>query len=402
MLLKKNSLKIIVFIIASFFALYSKSSLSIIILIGTQIALWVNDVMAQKAVIESLANTTIEKVTEAHTQVNQANETLESLIRSIPSALAYINQKGEFEVTNENFDYLIDPSHKNVFDASIDTPIRKVLLDAFLGEKQFIRQLNYRDVDYQILSVPFFGEKNRYNGCMIIFQDVTRVVEGEKIQKRFIADASHELRTPITAIKGMIEILNRPGFDDDATRVEFLKQIEKENGRMDKIVEDLLFQSKLKANQVYIEKAFFNVKQFLEGVLYDKRQEIQNANISVHVNCSDSLQVYADQFRLSQVFVNLINNAINYTKDGDITITCRKEDRKVIIQFADNGQGIAPDLLPHIFERFVRGDSARSRDTGGSGLGLAISKSILEAHGGTLEASSELGVGTTFTLTLHH
>lgn len=400
MLPKKISVKVVVLGLTAIYAITSKTAISIIVLIAVQIILWIMDVMAKQKQINVMETSAIHRESIAKSQVDLAYDKLDMLIHAIPSALAYINQKGEFEVTNQNFDYLIEPTQKNVFDASIDTPIRKMILDAFLGEKHFVRQLTYRDIDYQILSVPFFDERSRYNGCMIIFQDVTRVVEGEKVQKRFIADASHELRTPITAIKGMIEILNREGFDDDATRKEFFKQIEKENNRLDKIVEDLLLQSRLQANQVYIEKAVFNVRQFLEGVLYDKRQEIQSADIDVTINCSDTLQMYADQFRLSQVFTNLINNALNYARGGEILINCRKSDNHVVVEFSDNGQGIDPELLPHIFERFMRGESSRSRDNGGSGLGLAISKSILEAHGGTIDVRSRLGEGTSFILVI--
>lgn len=397
---KKNNWQLIVGVIVAIFALVDQSTISILSLVVIMGGIWFLNNVEQREHIEVIESSAERTKGYALEKADQAHDKLETLISAIPSALGYIDQKGNFSVTNQMFEYLIDPMHKSVFDASIDVPIRKVLLDAFLGEKQFIRQISYRSTDYQILSIPFFTDKGRYDGCMVIFQDVTRVVDGEKIQKQFIADASHELRTPITAIKGMVEILNRPDFDDDNTRKEFLKQIEKENNRLDRIVEDLLLQSRLKANQVHLEKSFFNVKSFLEGVVYDKRIELQRAGITTHIESSDTLQVYGDQFRLNQVIVNLINNAINYSKNGNIWIRCRKTDHHVIIEFEDDGQGIAEDLLPHIFERFVRGDASRSRDSGGSGLGLAISKSILEAHGGTIQVSSVVDKGTTFTLVL--
>lgn len=400
MLQKKNNWQFVVSALAAAFALFDKSTISILILVFIMGSIWILNNLEQKEHIEVIESSAERTKGDALVKVDQAYDRLETLIRAIPSALGYIDQKGNFNVTNQMFEYLIEPHHKSVFDASIDVPIRKVLLDAFLGEKQFIRQLSYRGTDYQILSIPFFKDQNRYDGCMVIFQDVTRVVDGEKIQKQFIADASHELRTPITAIKGMVEILNREGFDDEQTRKEFLKQIEKENNRLDKIVEDLLLQSRLKANQVHLEKSFFKIKPFLEGVVYDKRIELQRAGITTHIESSDTLEVYADQFRLNQVFVNLINNAINYSKNGNIWISCRKHDHHISIDFADDGQGIAEDLLPHIFERFVRGDVSRARDSGGSGLGLAISKSILEAHGGSIQVKSVVDEGTTFTLNL--
>ncbi|WZU03007.1 hypothetical protein MGH68_09435 [Erysipelothrix sp. D19-032] len=203
------------------------------------------------------------------------------MINAIPSPLVYINQRGDFEVSNQYFDQMLVSQAQNVYDVNIDSPIRQTLLDAFLNEQQFVRQFSYKDIDYQVLSIPLLTETRRYHGCMLIFQDVTRVVEGEKMQKRFIADASHELRTPITSIKGMVEIMTRPDFDDDQTRTEFLDQTKKEVERLDRIVEDLLLQSRLRANQVYLERTHFNLKQFFEGLIYDRRQALHQHNIEV-------------------------------------------------------------------------------------------------------------------------
>ena len=400
MLSKRGRWQLIFIALSALFALQVRSTFSIVTLIVVNGLVWFVNYLNQQEHIEVLETDAKRTKDDAQLEVDDAYEKLNILLQGIPSALGYIDQKGKFDVTNQMFDYLVEPKNKTVFDATIDVPIRKVLLDAFLGEKQFIRQINYRDTDYQILSVPFFTDKDRYNGCMVIFQDVTRIVEGEKIQRRFIADASHELRTPITAIKGMVEILNRASFNDPDTLKEFLKQIEKENNRLDKIVEDLLLQSRLSANQVRLERSFISMHSFLEGIVYDKRREIQSSNIDVSVECSETLTIFADPFRLSQVFINLINNSINYTKNGSIHISCHKHEDKTHIIFEDNGAGMSPEILPHIFERFVRGDGARGRDNGGTGLGLAITKSIIDAHGGMIEVQSDVGRGTRFIITL--
>lgn len=338
---------------------------------------------------------------EANVRADDTHDKLVHVINAIPSPIVYINQRGDFEVSNENFDQLVAESHRNVYDVSIDSPLRQTLLDAFLNEKQFVRQFNYHEIDFQVLSIPVINE-GRYNGCVLVFQDVTRIVEGEKMQKRFIADASHELRTPITSIKGMSEIMNREGFSDVETAQEFIAQIAKENHRLEQIVDDLLLQSRLKSNKVYLDKSNFNLKQFFDGLIYERRQKLHQENIKVVLNCPSDITVTADHFRLSQVVLNLFNNAINYSKDGTITIACSQSLGKLKISFKDSGEGIDPEILPHIFERFFKGNSDRSRESGGSGLGLAISKSIMEAHGGTLEVKSELGKGTEFIITLEN
>ena len=384
----------------------------VIALLVNQQAIYVLVFIFQIAMIFSFYNTRRNKVVEIEEKSNleadkaneRADETfilLTKLIEAIPSPLVYINQRGDFEVSNQYFQKLTKSDQNNVYDVLIDSPLRQTLLDAFLNEKQFVRQFTYENTDFQVLSIPLFNEK-RYVGCMLIFQDVTRVVEGEKMQKRFIADASHELRTPITAIKGMIEILNRDRYDDLDTAKEFGVQIEKETNKLEQIVDDLLLQSRLKSNKVYLELSSFNLKQFFDGLIYEKRQELHKNNIEVVLNCPSDINLTADHFRLSQVVLNLLNNAINYSKDGQIMIQCSSRKNKVKIKLIDTGSGIKSGDLPHIFERFFKGSPDTSKQRTGSGLGLAISKSIIEAHGGSIMVDSVEGEGTTFTIELEN
>ncbi|WP_236261708.1 sensor histidine kinase [Erysipelothrix anatis] len=395
-----NRINVIIFLFIAGITLYYQNLISIVVLIITAICMLAVNSLKQSDAVHSIRKHAEKEKKEAHYRADDATDKLVKLINAIPSPLVYINQRGDFEVSNQYFDQMLVSQAQNVYDVNIDSPIRQTLLDAFLNEQQFVRQFSYKDIDYQVLSIPLLTETRRYHGCMLIFQDVTRVVEGEKMQKRFIADASHELRTPITSIKGMVEIMTRPDFDDDQTRTEFLDQTKKEVERLDRIVEDLLLQSRLRANQVYLEKTHFNLKQFFEGLIYDRRQALHQHNIEVQLNCPSDLEIFADQFRISQVFLNLFNNAINYAHGGCIRIVCTAEGRRVKIDFSDDGDGISENLLPHIFERFYRGENSRTRDTGGSGLGLAISKSIIEAHRGQLSVASQKGKGTTFTINI--
>ncbi|CAM4197092.1 cell wall metabolism sensor histidine kinase WalK [Erysipelothrix aquatica] len=395
-----NRINVIIFLLIAGITLYYQNLISIVVLIIAAICMLAVNSLKQSDTVHSIRKHAEKEKKEAHYRADDATDKLVKLINAIPSPLVYINQRGDFEVSNQYFDQMLVSQAQNVYDVNIDSPIRQTLLDAFLNEQQFVRQFSYKDIDYQVLSIPLLTETRRYHGCMLIFQDVTRVVEGEKMQKRFIADASHELRTPITSIKGMVEIMTRPDFDDDQTRTEFLDQTKKEVERLDRIVEDLLLQSRLRANQVYLEKTHFNLKQFFEGLIYDRRQALHQHNIEVQLNCPSDLEIFADQFRMSQVFLNLFNNAINYAHGGCIRIVCTAEGRRVKIDFSDDGDGISENLLPHIFERFYRGEDSRTRDTGGSGLGLAISKSIIEAHRGQLSVTSKKGNGTTFTVNI--
>ena len=324
---------------------------------------------------------------------------LNQIFNAIPSPLVYFNYNGDIEVANNYFNQIIGRPAKNVYDNTIDYTIRNILIEESINRNQFIKRINYDSIDYQVHAIPIFNDEI-YLGSIMVFQDVTQIVESENMQKRFISDASHELRTPITSIMGMVEILNRPHFDDEETQREFLYQIENDVKSLDHLVKDLLLQSKMRENKLYLDKVIFDLRHLFDNILYDLRKDLKKANIKVELDCPSNISVFADQFRLSQVFVNLINNSINYTENGIITITASASNNQVDIIISDNGKGINKDILPYIFDRFYRGQSDRGRKVGGSGLGLAISKSIIQAHGGSIEVKSEENKGTTFIIKL--
>lgn len=324
---------------------------------------------------------------------------LDQMFNAIPSPLVYFNKEGNIEISNIYFSQMVSGVYINVYDKSIDYTIRNLLIEASINRNKFIRRINYNSIDYQVHAIPIISNDS-YVGSILVFQDVTQIVEGENMQKRFISDASHELRTPITSIMGMVEILNRAGFNDLETQKEFLFQIENDVKNLDLIVKDLLLQSKMREKKLYLDKVIFDLEQLFENIIHDLRADLIKAKIKVRLQCEGNITIFADQFRLSQVFINLINNSINYAENGIIDILCESTETQVIITISDNGKGIKEENLPHVFERFYRGESDRRRKVGGSGLGLAISKSIIDAHDGTIEVISKENIGTTFIIKL--
>ena len=401
MLRKLNNIIVIIFVVLSALILQFGKTFKVeamILGVGLIAVIAVNHYFV-KAHEKELQEKLEEVERKSKKKDTESEDKMAQIIASIPSALVYINQRGEFDVSNKKFNSILNVEALNVYDSRIDTNFRQMLLDAFLNEKQFIRQEVFNDVNYQVLSIPML-KKGRYNGCMIILQDITRLLEGEKMQKQFIANASHELKTPIASIKGMSEVLNRSDFDDEETSKEFLARIQIESARLEQIVEDLLLQSKLMENKLHLEKTEFNLRQFFEGLIYEKRRELHMANIEVILNCPSDVMIVGDHFRLSQVFINLFNNAINYAANESIKIDCNISRKNWNIRFCDTGAGIDESVIPHIFERFYRADAARERYSGSTGLGLAISKAIIEAHGGHIQVESELGKGTCFEVQL--
>ena len=233
-------------------------------------------------------------------------------------------------------------------------------------------------------------------GCLYIFQNITYILERERIQKRFIADASHELKTPVSAIKGMIEILNRPNFKDDETLLDFHQQIEIETKRMENIIQDMLTLSRNTAKNVLLNIEHFNPYLLINDVIRSQQSHVQQKHLNVENKLSEDMMIEADRDKFYHIFSNLLSNAIKSSVQGTIRFESSMDDRFLSIRIQDEGVGMHSSEIPYIFERYYRIDESRSRDTGGSGLGLAIVKTYVNAHQGTIEVQSEEGKGSSF------
>ena len=213
-------------------------------------------------------------------------------------------------------------------------------------------------------------------------------------QRRFVADVSHEMRTPLTTIQGNLDLIRRIGYDEEA-----LEAIESEAGRMSRLVGDLLLLAKADAGRLSLEKTNVDLDTLVLEVY--NQAHLLSEGVDVQLGNLDRAQVLGDPDRLKQLLLNLVSNGLKYTPaGGSVTIDMTRDERTVKIAVSDTGIGIPEEDLPHIFDRFYRVDRARSRAQGGTGLGLSIAKWIADAHGGCLTVTSQLGQGSTFTISL--
>lgn len=240
------------------------------------------------------------------------------------------------------------------------------------------------------------GQLSRALNAMLgrIQRSVEEAHEQEQTMRRFVGDASHELRTPLTSLRGYTE-LYRSGAMRDADKV--LQKISDEAGRMNYLVEDLLSLTRAEGSPMEVGKV--DVFELVVGVASTLRVAHPESKISVFNHAEELPMVKGDPQKLHRVVVNLVNNALVHG-GADAEIHVGLNQSRVTIEVKDNGIGMSPEVTEHVFERFYRSDTSRSRATGGSGLGLAIVKSIVEAHQGTVSVESEPGVGTTFTVSL--
>jgi len=247
---------------------------------------------------------------------------------------------------------------------------------------------------------PYVNRENQVDGIVILLRDITEHKKLDDMRKEFVANVSHEIRTPITSIKSYAETLLDGVMEDPKTAKEFLEVIESEADRMTLLVKDLLDLSRFDNNQLQLQLEETDITSLVAQCI--KQSYVLASKKSQKFVFDDKQKRYmvnVDPARINQVITNLINNAIKYGSDGcAITIETSEAARHYFVSITDKGPGISKDDLPHIFDRFYRVDKARSRAMGGTGLGLAISKEIMEAHGGKIFAESQLGVGTTMTL----
>lgn len=330
------------------------------------------------------------------------NKQLLAIVGSIPFPMLLMDQFGNIVMHNNLSEISLDMPYQGDMSYLNNNFVRSIsefIKDAFILEKPLDKIMKVNGVEYQGLSVPVTAKK-KYSGCLILFQDISKTLEGEKIQKRFIADASHELKTPIAVIKGMVEILNRDDFDDEATRIEFMKQIEVEINRLDVLVKDLLQLSRLSMSNPILERRKVNMCDIIQKCIHSLEKQADHKGLNVVCDFQSQDEVFCDPGKMQQVIVNLLSNAIKYSDTGTITLRTKNESPYYIMEVEDQGAGLNEYQLSHIFERFYRVDDDRSRKSGGSGLGLPIVKGIVDAHGGKLEVHSTPGKGTTFSIKL--
>lgn len=236
------------------------------------------------------------------------------------------------------------------------------------------------------------------SGAVIVLHDITELRKLERIRRDFVANVSHEFRTPLTAIQGFAETLIGGAMDDPQNRGRFLGIILEHSRRLARLTEDLLKLSQMDAERLELEIRPVSVAQLIESCYETSQRRALEKDLSLSLNVPSQLpDVAADSRRIQEVLQNLLDNAIQYTlPGGKIVLSAELHNDEVVFVVADTGIGIPQADQPRIFERFYRVDVARSREAGGTGLGLSIAKHLVEAHGGRIWVQSEVGVGSKF------
>ena len=346
-------------------------------------------------VIDAMTLELKDKLSEVSTQKNQ----IETILLHMTDGIIAFNMKGDIILINPAAKKFLsirpeDNTFEDIFGKfELGINMEKIIyLENWTSTEQ---RIQVEDRYVNVFFAPFKDEKERPDGVIAVIQDITEHVKLDNIQKEFVADVSHELKTPITSIMGYADTLLEGGYDEE-TKIKFLNVISSESRRMARLVTDLLTLSRYDSNKKKTKKELFDLGELVKKSQEKLAIEIKKKNHDVKCFVTaDVPPVYADKDDIERVVLNILSNSIKYTKDGgEIKIYVGFVYTDAYIKIIDNGYGIPEEDLSRIFERFYRVDKARTRELGGSGLGLSIAKEILDKNGGSIDIKSEVGKGT--------
>ena len=332
-------------------------------------------------------------------EVSRQKKQIETILLHMTDGIIAFNMEGKIILVNPAATRLLrimpeDENFEKIFKKlDVEINMEKIIyLDDWTSSEE---RISIGDKHINLFFAPLKDELDRPAGVMVVIQDITEHVKLDNMRKEFVADVSHELKTPITSIMGYADTLLEGEYDKE-TQDKFLNVIATEARRMAKLVTDLLALSRFDNNQVNVEKEEFDLGELVKRCQEKVQLEINKKHH--HVECfvtANVPPVYADKYGIERVVLNILTNSIKYTKDeGNIKIYVGFVYNDAYIKVIDNGMGIPEEDLTKIFDRFYRVDKARTRETGGTGLGLSIAKEILDKNEGSIDIKSEQGKGT--------
>ncbi|PZX07371.1 signal transduction histidine kinase [Psychrobacillus insolitus] len=277
------------------------------------------------------------------------------------------------------------------------TALSKVITRPLIRMKEATEKLSKGDFDVRL---PYIG-KDELGELSGSIQKLANDLERLKNERNeFLASIAHELSTPLTYLIGYTKVAMRKEISEQA-REQYLSIIAEESERMKELVKNLLDLAKMDENTFTVSKEYFGAQTFFENIVKLVGPSFEMKNIKLILLCENNFQVHADSLRLEQIVLNLLDNALKYSKENtEVTLTVRKKEKKTIISVIDFGIGIPTDEVEFVFEKLYRVEKSRSRSFVGSGIGLAVVKELVEAHGGSIEVKSIYGNGSTFTVTI--
>jgi two-component system phosphate regulon sensor histidine kinase PhoR len=342
-------------------------------------------------------------------EITQEKETLNTILRGMSDGVMVVDAQGKIILINEVLEELLQKSLTAIGKTPVEVIRNAELQDGFTEVLEKGQTFNMelsiatREADkiFDITIVRLMPQ-DKAEGAVAVFHDITDLKRIEKIRKDFVANVSHEFRTPLTSIKGYAETLCEDGFDDDSQGRSFAQIIVKHANRLSSLVEDLLSLTQLESQSTPINRKAFDLRKVLDASVLVVKPSADTKNLSIQTeSVAEKTMVWADRDQVGQALINLLDNAVKYTQEGgSIIVSVTDAGDEVHVTVKDTGIGIPREHLNRIFERFYRVDKNRSREMGGTGLGLSIVKHIIQVHGGRVWVQSEPEEGSAFSFSL--
>lgn len=352
--------------------------------------------------IRELAGSIEEMTRKIEVNLRKKNERaaqLNTILESIDCGVLAVDNDNNVILINRYAMEELEVTGQEVLGKNVFLSVRSSALNEFLeaGRKQECITVGERI--FQLLANPILNGETRM-GTAIIIQDITDSKRFEQYRSEFVSNVAHELKTPLTSIGGFVETLKSGAIEDRAAAQRFLDIIQQETERLNSLIRDILSISNLESLKED-EALIFDAGEPVRDVFELVRQKAEEKQIMLALNQEKGVRVFADPFKIKQLLLNLITNAIVYNEPGgSVTVGLTESGGSVVYKVSDTGIGIPNEHLERIFERFYRVDRGRSRNLGGTGLGLSIVKHIVQFYQGDISVTSELGKGTEFTVRL--
>lgn len=369
--------------------------------------------VGENAELERAFNDMSEELARQFAQLEQDRQQLRAILGGMVEGVVACDPEQRVLFANERAGWFLDFATRDAIGRKFWEVVRhrqihEVLDRADAGGEPYREEVDWNGPAVKSLAIYVArlpGEKSQ--GTIIVLHDTTKLRQLERVRQEFVANVSHELKTPLSVIKACIETLMDGAAEDVDSRNEFLEQIALQGDRLYALILDLLSLARIEGDNYELDLQAIPIGAAVEECIdrHRPRAEAKSLDLVVEppdADLADRLNVWADDEAVGQILDNLIDNAVKYTPEGG-TVRVRwsaQSDSSVCLQVQDSGIGIPERDLPRVFERFYRVDKGRSREVGGTGLGLAIVKHLAQALGGTIGAASTVGRGTTFTVTL--
>jgi len=361
-----------------------------------------NSVRAIALALEQLA----QREGALRARVQEGEFGVQAIVGALADGLVVADDRRRIRLMNQAFREMFG-IRPQVSDGTLLETVRDAVVERLLGEALSRRERQRGTITLQrpseperhleVVAEPIRDEPGAVTGAVILFRDITELRRTETMRRDFVANVSHELRTPLSILRGYLETLLENPKQPPAELLRIFEIMERHSNRLNLLVDDVLSLARLEGPGVALDLATVRPATFLRGIMRDWERKFSSKNLETKLDAADDLPpLQVDEGRLQEVIYNLLDNAVKYSPvGGGITVRAVRDGDQLVMSVSDNGPGIPAHDLPRVFERFYRADKARHRELGGTGLGLSIVKHIAQLHGGSAEAESSPGQGTT-------